>query len=214
MNHHRVFTRISNAAEKSGLRVAYKQGAPWAQRVANLPFFGPSFLNETTLLGTTIYLPSTAWCRQNPEAAWKVLANRMVVAEAVRRWTPPVFFLLYLFPQSLAPLAVLALWKSPWWLLALLAFLPWPAPFRKAVEMRAAAMTMAADYWSGGACLPSPAMIRRFTGRERYFMWPFRRQVNQELLDWGLLITRRKSFGKLPYAAVVKFAIRIETILR
>lgn len=215
MNQHRVFVRLSASAEKAGLRLVAKHDARWLYWAESLPFAPSDLFDGMFLLGDTIYFPSPKWCRDNPELAWKSLAAKMVVSEDVQAWTPYLFYPLYLFPQSLSLLAVLALWKSPWWALFLLALLPWPAPFRKRVEMRACAMLIAADYWLGKETVfPSLAMVQRFTGPSHYFMWPFKRQVRKELTDWSLLIARRKSFGKLPYAAEVKFAIRIESVLR
>ena len=52
----------------------------------------------------------------------------------------------YAFPQVLALGALGALWGGPWWLLALLALGPWPAPIRERIEMRGYQATVEA--WS------------------------------------------------------------------
>lgn len=69
-----------------------------------------------------------------------LLNHELVHMQDARRLTRPVFFAAYLFPQVLALGAFGAFWNR-WWLLALLALLPWPAPFRVWAERRGYAAT-------------------------------------------------------------------------
>lgn len=106
---------------------------------------------------TTNY-PHVDWPQQSPGAAtadWKVLAHEYVHLYDRKRlgvW----FSVAYLFPQVLAPLALLSFlaFVSPWFLLNLLwlvALAPWPAPWREWAELRGYTMSMAVDYWRYGS---------------------------------------------------------------
>jgi len=65
-----------------------------------------------------------------------LLEHELVHLADARRLPRPVWSLAYLFPQCLALLALLAP-LSNWFLLALVALGPWPAPFRVESEFRA-----------------------------------------------------------------------------
>lgn len=215
MDNHRIFLRLTKVAQRDGLHLSDKHVSPWFRLLAKIPFVGRHFSDNAVLLcGDTIFFPNGRWCRDNPEEAWKALANRMVMAASVRRWTPVGFALLYLFPQSLAVLALGAVGGDLRWLLAMLFLLPLPAPFRKAVEVQVAAMGLAIEHWLGGSMMPTRQVVRRFTGPQCYYMWPFRRRVHCEMLGWVCIAIDRRTAYKLPYAAEVRFAIRIESGLR
>lgn len=105
--------------------------------------FNPDFLNRfITTIGYTVYWPKPPKDYDDPDDFY-VLWHEAIHACQAKRWTRIGFGFLYLFPQSLsvfALLAVLAIWFSGWWLLALtmlISLAPWPAPLRVYWELQA-----------------------------------------------------------------------------
>jgi hypothetical protein len=98
------------------------------------------------------------------------------------------FTLLYLFPQILAVLALLAVgafWFFPMLLavLFLAALAPLPSPSRTEIELRGYAMTLAVEYWTAGS-IPEDSVSRYseyFTGWSYYMMSPDRVYVMDRL---------------------------------
>lgn len=149
---------------------------------------------------------------QNPEQGWRELAHGLIHISDLRRVTLPVYALSYLFPQCLSLLA-LGFPRSPYFLLALLFLLPWPAPFRKHWEMRAVAMSMATEFWGGKE--PSIAdSAARFSGRHYYWCWPFPTLLRNELALWMGRVRAKKLGLLIPHTSDVKFSIRVEGVLR
>jgi len=96
-----------------------------------------------------------------------------------RMWL--LFNLLYLFPQNLAPFALLgAFGNSPLWYLFLLFLLPIPSPTRAWLEFRGYRMTLAvwALYlgrdWNSRRFVDS-IVDKQFSSSAYYWMFPFRR---------------------------------------
>jgi hypothetical protein len=115
-----------------------------------------------------------------------------------------LFSIGYLFPQVLAPLALLSILAWPLsnlWLLNLLWLVcaaPLPAPFRAMWEAEAYAVSYLMSFWVLGEELPLPALtaeqvdsgmnvsrhhvleraLGNFTGWSYYRMWPWRRGVS------------------------------------
>ena len=221
MNHARTLNRMTKLAYRSGVRFAFKDTSKMMQTLGKLMFFHPRFLTDTvTVLGKTVYMPSLDWSRKNPEKAWKSLAHNLVHVGDVASWSVPLYFASYLFPQCLAVGALGAI-LAPWHPLALhslwllLFLLPWPAPFRAYWELRACALTMAAERWSGHVLDQPPEwMVQDFTGRRFYFMWPFPWLVRWALRRWLQRAKDRKILHALPMSVDVCFSIRADSFLR
>lgn len=115
--------------------------------------FNPKYLTSYI---TTNY-PHVDWPQVDyaaGDAHWKVLAHEYVHLFDRQRLGYRFNFA-YLFPQILAPLALLALFGfvNPWFLLNLLwltALAPWPAPGREWAELRGYTMSMAVNFWRYG----------------------------------------------------------------
>lgn len=213
MNHARTFLRLSQLAGKSGVKVAFKDESKLMLRLAKVLFFRPDFLTETvTTWGNILYYPSRQWLGQNPEQGWRELAHGLVHISDLRRVSKPVYALSYLFPQCLSLLA-LGFVHSPYFLLASLFLLPWPAPFRKHWEMRATAMSMATEIWGGKEPSIEEA-VSRFSSRRYYWCWPFPALLREELAQWLARIHAKKLGLLIPHTSDVKFSIRIEGVLR
>ena len=92
-----------------------------------------------------------------------------------------LFNLMYLFPQLLAVFALLSIFFSPWFLLALAALAPLPAVGRMWLERRAFDVTMAVYSWMGFGFTDEYVdhIVGQFVGSSYYFMWPFRNQLKK-----------------------------------
>jgi len=140
--------------------------------------------NPTYLTGYITTLRRTvAWTRPDPEnspTSWWTLAHEYVHLSDSLRLTYPLYVFLYFFPNSvlvLAPLALLAIWFTKWWLLCLLflglAAVPWPRTGRGMYfELRGYTMTLAVQYWTTGTFGDTlDGVVRQFTGSDYYWMW-------------------------------------------
>ena len=215
MYHERTLSRLVKLADQAGVKLAYKSQSRGMRLLGRMLFFRQDFCTDSvTNLWSTIYFPSRAWVRDNPDLAWQGLAHALVHAHDARRVTRPLYALSYLFPQCLALLALL----SPWWPgmgLFLLALLPWPAPFRRHWESRAAAMTLAVWFWQDRTLHgPPEEIVYAFVGPRYYWCCSGPQQVRADMQQW-LDIIRAKRLGLfIPHAADVRFAVRMEAAIR
>lgn len=162
------------------IRVAYKDESCLMRVLGALVWlFNKKFMTSfTTTLGSTVYLPSREWAaRRSKKRLAMTIAHEAVHALDAKALSMPLFSFLYLFPQCLAVLALLAP-LSWWWLLALLALAPLPAPGRAWLEARAYALSVNMGATPGRAIL-------QFTGWGYYKMLPNTRMAT-ELLNKNL----------------------------
>lgn len=154
-----------------------------------LGILNPNFMEGySTTLYPIIYSPQ--W-RVESDTLWKTIAHEWVHLDAAKRLSPLLHSFLYGFPQTLAPLALLAIgavWGSPWLLLNLawlLCLAPIPAYFRMKEEMHAYAMNMACNAWRYGTVKDAQIdeLADQFTNANYYFMWPFRGNAQSRLDD-------------------------------
>ena len=203
-------------AVKRGVTISYKNQSKLMRLLGWLLFFNPKFMSEyTTTLHKTVYFPSLVFVQEHPDIAWRVLVHEMVHVEDSIALFAPVFGLLYLFPQCLAGLSLLALlgfwFPTMWWFAAfLLCLLPFPAPGRKWAEMRGYGMSIAVLVWAG--YIPDlESIATQFTGPAYFWMWPFKSQVLAQLQTHVLAAQKHQEqlvLGSL--AAEVDFAIKME----
>lgn len=110
--------------------------------------FNPEFMGSyVTTIHDTMAYPYKLDVEINLQRFTCFCHERTHIGQWMRwRW---IYDFLYLFPQSLAPLALfslLAIWVSSWyllWLTALLSLLPLPAPWRAWWEAQAVAVKIA-----------------------------------------------------------------------
>lgn len=144
-------------------------------------WFCPDFLTRfTTVIGQTIYLPSRAYVQQHEASAMRTLAHEMVHMLDQERFTKPVFMLGYLFPQILAVGVFSFPWLGLWSLGFLLFLLPWPAPFRAHVEIRAYALDILTSSPGQQAQVLAWAS-HQFSSWSYYKMYPFTSEVEHAL---------------------------------
>ena len=136
-------------------------------------WFCPGFLTQfTTVIGSTVYLPSREYVARYPRSAMRTLAHEAVHLRDAQRWSSPLFMAAYLLPQGLAAGVFLFPLLGPWALLFLLFLLPIPSPGRFYLESRAYAM----DYLTaepGRAEATLDWAVSHFSGWNYYRMFPF-----------------------------------------
>lgn len=167
-----------------------------------------------TTIGNTIYLPTTALTEHDQETLLRVVAHECIHILDSKRLTGPLFKFLYLFPQSLATLAllsVLAVWHLPFlWCLLFLVFLaPIPAPFRYWFELRA--YRVAILFARKRDKLDSESMTgvydwikEQLSTSLYYYTWPFPDKIVKDLKD--------ESFMSLPdYKPILVWIVRDNT---
>lgn len=149
-------------------------------------FNGEFMTRYTTTIYPNIYAPEK---RARSVTFWKTKAHEWVHLVKAKKYTSFINSCFYMFPQSLAPLALVsvgAIWGSMWFLLNfgwLLCLAPIPAYFRMKEEMEAYAMSMACNYWRYGSIQQSQMewLEDHFTSGDYYFMWPFKKNVEKRL---------------------------------
>ena len=117
---------------------------------------------------------------------WPTVFHEGVHVIQAKKYSRPLFYFLYLFPQVLALLAILAPFLGWAWLLALLFLLPIPAPFRMLFELEAYCITVAVHQWMHGSMSRMDIVINgvvknRFKGKDYWHMWPFNWYVKKRL---------------------------------
>jgi hypothetical protein len=170
--------RIAN--EIPGFSVERK-GSSYVQQVIGFlvkPFCPDYATHFATTIYPKVYLPGNLLLPENGNAKFQVLAHEWVHLYDRRQEGFPFNFM-YLFPQSLSPLFLMlaaSTWKLPiagWSLLALavLALLPWPAPWRLKYELRGYVMGWALDAWeskSGPSTDIKEKIVKQLTGWAYY----------------------------------------------
>lgn len=190
------FQAFKNALSKNvpDLQVKYKNESFLMKLLGMIMFFNPSFMtNFITTIGNTVYFPTKEMVEEDNSSAIRVLAHEYVHMRDSQRYSNFIFVIMYLFPQILAPLALLLL--LVWWPLAIVGFLlllaPLPAPGRKLLELNGYRMSLfMTNYFleEDGFSLGERENILKsyvdplnnhFTSFNYYVMWPF--GVKEEL---------------------------------
>ena len=166
-----------------GFEILSKKKSPLMRAISKILFYNKKFLTSyVTTLYPKVYVPELPWREKDHVAAMATLAHEYVHLKDRKRMGL-LFNFLYLFPQNLAPFALLgAFGNSPLWFLCLLFLLPIPSPTRAWLEFRGYRMTLAvwAHFlgrdWSPGRFIDS-VVERNFVGSAYYWMFPFRRYL-------------------------------------
>lgn len=154
----------------------------------------PEFMTRyITTIGDVAYFPDEMLSKPDAESMLRVIVHESVHLFDSKRLSGPLFKFLYLFPQSLAPLALLsflAFWKLSfiWCLLFLLCLAPIPAPFRYWFELRAyrtqLMFSKKKDSLKPDEMIPVYEWIeKQLCTNLYYWTWPFPKTVRKHLLD-------------------------------
>lgn len=167
------------------------QAIGWLFRVTKI---SPEFMERyITTIGETVYYPDKMLEAGDTETILRVLVHETVHIADSNKLSGPFFKFLYLFPQSLAPLALLSLlafWKLSflWCLLFLLCLAPIPAPFRYWFELRAyrtqILISRKEDKLTDEQLIPIYEWIEnQLCTNLYYWTWPFPTIVRKHLKD-------------------------------
>ena len=183
-----------------GFEILSKKESPLLKIISKLLFFNKKFLTSyVTTLYPKVYVPELPWREKDHVAAMATLAHEYVhLKDRKRMWL--FFNFLYLFPQNLAPFALLGVFdNNPWWFLCLLFLLPIPSPTRAWLEFRGYRMTLAIwahflqDKLDTGRFVNS-IVDRNFAGSAYYWMFPFRRYLIKKFYTYH---DRRRSIPEI-----------------
>ena len=177
--------KLTNYFQKQipGFEILSKKESPLLKIISKILFFNKKFLTSyVTTLYPKVYVPELPWREKDHVAAMATLAHEYVhLKDRKRMWL--FFNFLYLFPQNLAPFALLGVFDSnPWWFLCLLFLLPIPSPTRAWLEFRGYRMTLAIwahflqEKLNTGTFINS-IVDRNFAGSAYYWMFPFKRYL-------------------------------------
>lgn len=172
--------------------VKYKDKSLFMKFLATILFFNKDFMkNYITTIGSTIYFPDEKFVKENEYSAMKVLAHEIVHVNQAEKYGNFLFSTLYLFPQCLSVLSLLAILAVFWlpflWCLLFLIFLaPIPAPWRAKFEFEAYIMSLFITHTQmkfGGFPddkieieLAGESILiekKQFKESGYWFMWPF-----------------------------------------
>ncbi len=157
--------------------------------LGKIMFFNKTFMTSfVTTIWKTVYFPSRENLVGRQNRASVTLAHEYVHAtDAGGFFKFLLFAFLYLFPQSLAPFALLLIPVN--WILALVVFAvllaPIPAPWRRYYELRGYTMSLfvlnemqkkagvRAEDRKTSLYNSAERYNKQFTSANYYFMWPF-----------------------------------------
>lgn len=159
-------------SEIPNFKIIEKSKSPLMKFINVVLFFVPKFMSRFT---TTIYPKVYSKCDPK-NIRISTLAHEFVHLRDRKRFGQ-LFNFLYLFPQILAVIAILASVLSLWWLFALICLLPMPAIGRAWSEFRGYRMSLAVVYWVHGLRLKSSTLASKFCGASYYFMFPFKKYL-------------------------------------
>jgi hypothetical protein len=152
----------------------------------------PQFMERYyTTIGETIYAPDSVLENPVVENLVRTVAHEAVHIADSNRLTGALFKFLYLFPQSMASVALISLLaplslKFLWCLLFLLCLAPLPAPFRYLFELRAYRMQILfsrkEDKLTDEQMVPIYEWIEKQMCTSLYYWtWPFPKTVRKHL---------------------------------
>lgn len=189
-------------------RIVRKKDSTLMKILNVLLFFVPNFMAHfTTTIGSTVYLTDDL-LEADSDLVIPILAH-----EAQHVYDKP-YMLFYLFPQVLAVgalLSVLAIWFSNAWLwsLTLLALLaPLPAPGRMWIERRGYLASLACYNWLYSEAMAFSAInvvVKQFTSKNYFFMWPFKQSLKKWFTKNLTLVTENPEAVGPVYAHVRSF---------
>lgn len=145
-----------------------------------------------TTLGSTIYVPDDWFERGDVKSRLQTTAHEVIHIIQAKKQTSFLHGLLYLFPQSLALLSLLAVLAIPfglgwlWCLLFLLCLAPLPAPFRYMKELeayRVKILFFRHVYRSSPELIEwaKQSIVKNLSKSDYYFCWPFPKWILKDL---------------------------------
>ena len=157
--------------------------------------FNSKFMTEyITTLKWTVYFPNEEYLEKYPKTSELILLHEFVHLWD-RKHQGALFSFLYLCPQILAVIPMVALliagWFMPWWvniglgILTGVLLLPFPSPWRMRAELRGYTMNLAYAHWTWDSQLNcnDNFVVRQFTGWGYYKMWGDRKDMEKRFIE-------------------------------
>ena len=161
------------------ISIKYKDQSIFMKILGTILFFNKSFMDTyTTTIGSTIYFPNEDFVNKSQSAAIIILLHELVHIYDSKRFFNIIYNFLYLFPQILCLLSILA-FVNIYFLLFLLFLLPIPSPrayFEKRAYMaQLYLLNKLSKKFNGNVDLNKAAenMISTFTTSAYYWMQSF-----------------------------------------
>jgi len=217
-------TFVNELSKDTPIKVAYKDESKFMKLLGTLLFFNKGFMDIfITTIGNTVYYPNRKWIMDHEIDAILVLAHEYEHIKDNQRLGKILYPLMYLFPQCLGLLSLLAVlaFITPYawfFLLFLLCFAPIPSPGRKYIELRGYKMSLyiynlylkhhgfLSDERKERLMNMCDSFDMYFTGGSYYFMWPFgvkdelksftRNLVNERIKESETYVNVGKAFHK------------------
>lgn len=170
------------------LKVKFKNASLLMKILGIVLFFNPKVMTAfATTIGNTIYLPSKEWLDKQSEMSMLGLISHEYAHIRDLKSLGYLFSILYLFPISLLPIAIMLFFFSPLLGIFLMLFCaaPVPAPGRMYLELRGYTMSMFVfNVLADESGMPEATKLenlnrmadsynKHFTGFNYYLMWPF-----------------------------------------
>lgn len=173
--------------------------------LSKLLFFNREFMTRyITVVGNKVYVPTLPWKENSPYTACEVLSHEWVHMKDAKR-LGIIFKLLYLFPQVLAPLALLGFF-NPWFFLFAICLAPIPAPFRAYFEFRAYVVSVAVRYWLLNQVSSTEWLVNQFAGSGYYWMLPAKKFLTKKFVEEYARIVKD---DLKPYEQEIKKALKV-----
>lgn len=176
--------------------IKYKNESLFMKIIGLLLFFNKDFMTKyITTIGNTIYFPNEQFIKENELNSISILAHEIVHLQQSKKYGNFLYSLLYLFPQCLFILALLAP-ISNWFLLFLVCLFPLPAPWRAKFEEEGYTMSLFVidvelkafrnkQEYIHNTLIKTAENIDKifFRGSAYWFMWPFGSNLLEKVED-------------------------------
>lgn len=180
--------RIVEEIHRRKVKVIYKRDSLFMKILSKILFFNKNFMdNATTTIGRTIYLSNEYDGRSESSKVATLLHEYVHILQAEEDILFPI---LYLMPQFLVLYSLFAIPFGSFFLLFLLAILPFPAVYRALYEAEAYAVSLYIKDISGGYDMKAELdfVVKTFTGPSYYFMMPFKTTMENWITEQVLHI--------------------------
>lgn len=204
------FTKFTKEKYNIDIKIKPKSKSPLMIMMMFFVFwFNPKFMSYITVIGKTIYVPSTFF-QNSIHIQARVLFHELIHVKQSIKHKAGLFFALYLFPQiiilpflmTVVPLVVFTSMHWSWLFLGILFLLPWPAYWRFKFEKEAYFDSdLFCDYFILRKDAPEPSFLKTFYGIDYYLMWPFKNNlkklVSKKMKQYEnkILTTEQKDFA-------------------
>lgn len=199
MNHAELtLERLKKLYADKGISLIKKEESKFANLLGYLAALVPGvgrvkFMKRfSTIIGSKVYL-AEGFEHRSPESQLVTLAHEYTHWCDFQERGPWKCGWMYAMPQVLAPLGLLGLLYPPLYIIFILA-LPLPSSGRMFLEMRGYTTSMWVRHKLGYKVKPEhiDRYTKYFTSGSYYWMWPFEKEIREQL-KWNLMLIEQNS---------------------